>query len=62
MLTDKLHYNSAKTLRKFAHRKSFDYNFHYYFHHLRARLHGGGGPQIGEVTCGESPHLSGKSN
>ena len=23
-------------------------------------LHGGGGPQIGEVTCGGSPHLSGK--
>ena len=43
---------------KFAHRKSFDYNFHYYFHHLRACLHGGGGPQICEVTCGGSPHLS----
>ena len=25
---------------------------------IRARLHGGGGPQIGEVTCGGSPHLS----
>ena len=25
---------------------------------LRACLHGGGGPQIGEVTCGRSPHLS----
>ena len=25
---------------------------------LRACLHGGGGPQIGEVTCGGSPHLS----
>ena len=25
---------------------------------LRAFLHGGGGPQIGEVTCGGSPHLS----
>ena len=24
---------------------------------LRACLHGGGGPQIGEVTCGGSPHL-----
>ena len=23
----------------------------------RARLHGGGGPQMGEVTCGGSPHL-----
>ena len=23
-----------------------------------ACLHGGGGPQIGEVTCGGSPHLS----
>ena len=22
------------------------------------RLHGDGGPQIGEVTCGRSPHLS----
>ena len=25
---------------------------------LRACLRGGGGPQIGEVTCGGSPHLS----
>ena len=25
---------------------------------LRACLQGGGGPQVGEVTCGESPHLS----
>ena len=25
---------------------------------LRACLHGDGGPQVGEVTCGESPHLS----
>ena len=25
---------------------------------LRACLHGGGGPQIGEVTCSGSPHLS----
>ena len=25
---------------------------------LRACLHGGWGPQIGEVKCGESPHLS----
>ena len=25
---------------------------------LRACLHGGGGPQVGEVTCGRSPHLS----
>ena len=25
---------------------------------LRACLHGGGGPQIGEVTCDGSPHLS----
>ena len=25
---------------------------------LRACLHGGGGPQVGEVTCGGSPHLS----
>ena len=25
---------------------------------IRACLHGGGGPQIGEVTCGGSPHLS----
>ena len=28
------------------------------FYKLRACLHGGGGPQIGEVTCGGSPHLS----
>ena len=25
---------------------------------IRACLHGGGGPQIGEVRCGESPHLT----
>ena len=25
---------------------------------LKASLHGGGGPQIGEVTCDGSPHLS----
>ena len=25
---------------------------------IRACLHGGGEPQIGEVTCGESPHLT----
>ena len=25
--------------------------------HFRACLHGGGGPQIGEVTCGGSPNL-----
>ena len=25
---------------------------------LRTCLHGGGGPQVGEVTCGGSPHLS----
>ena len=25
---------------------------------LKACLHGGGGPQLGEVTCGGSPHLS----
>ena len=25
---------------------------------LRACFHEGGGPQIGEVTCGGSPHLS----
>ena len=25
---------------------------------LRASLLGGGGPQVGEVTCGGSPHLS----
>ena len=25
---------------------------------LRAYLHGGGGPQVGEVTCGGSPHLT----
>ena len=23
-----------------------------------ACLHGGGGPQVGEVTCGGSPHLT----
>ena len=27
---------------------------------FRACLHGGGEPQIGEVTCGGSPHLSRK--
>ena len=25
---------------------------------VRARLHGGGEPQVGEVACGESPHLT----
>ena len=25
--------------------------------YLRTCLHGGGGPQTGEVTCGGSPHL-----
>ena len=25
---------------------------------VRVSLHEGGGPQIGEVTCGTSPHLS----
>ena len=25
---------------------------------IRACLHGGGGPQTGEVTCGGSPHLT----
>ena len=29
---------------------------------IRACLNGGGGPQIGEVTCGWSPHLSRKRN
>ena len=38
-------------------KKSFtDYEQSLYF--LRACLHGGGGPQIGEVTCGGSLHLS----
>ena len=38
-------------------KKSFtDHEQSLYF--LRACLHGGGGPQIGEVTCGGSPHLS----
>ena len=27
---------------------------------VRTRLHGGGVPQIGEVTCGESPYLTRK--
>ena len=30
----------------------------YTLHLLRACLHGGGRPQVGEVTCGWSPHLS----
>ena len=33
----------------------FDTNF-------RAFLHGRGGPQVGEVKCGRSPHLSCKRN
>ena len=28
--------------------------------YLRACLHGGGAPQIGEVTCGGSPHPTSK--
>ena len=31
---------------------------HFPIPHFRACLHGGGGPQVGEVTCGRSPHLS----
>ena len=27
---------------------------------FRACLHEGGGPQVGEVTCGKLPHLTGK--
>ena len=27
-------------------------------HYLRACLHEGGGPQVGEVTCGGLPHLT----
>ena len=30
----------------------------YYILKLRACLHEGGGPQVGEVTCGRSPHIS----
>ena len=30
----------------------------YTVHLLRTCLHGSGGPQIGDVTCGGSPHLS----
>ena len=29
---------------------------------VRACLQGGGGPQVGEVTCGGSPHLSCKQD
>ena len=32
----------------------------YFVSHFRACLHGGAGPQIGEVTCVGSPHLSRK--
>ena len=28
------------------------------FYRLRACLHEGGGPQVGEVTCGGLPHLT----
>ena len=28
------------------------------FRFLRACLHEGGGPQVGEVTCGKLPHLT----
>ena len=31
---------------------------HFLFPKLRACLYGGGGPQVGEVTFGGSPHLS----
>ena len=31
-------------------------------YYLRAHLQGGGGPQVGEVTCGGSPYLSYKSD
>ena len=32
------------------------------FSSLRACLHGGGGPKVGEVTRGGSPHLACKRN
>ena len=32
--------------------------FYFYSTSLRACLHGGEGPQTGDVTCGGSPHLS----
>ena len=32
----------------------------YFVYHFRACLHGGAGPQIGEVTCVGSPHPSRK--
>ena len=34
------------------------YRRQYFNFPLRACLHGDGGPQIGEVVCGGSPHLS----
>ena len=42
-ITEKMHGNMGSICRKYC---------------LRACLHGGGGLQIGEVTCGGSPHLS----
>ena len=37
-----------------------DWPFCYFSLFLAVSLHGGGGPQVGEVTCGWSPHLSSK--
>ena len=48
-----IHWNKRKRLHKKRVQISQDW-----FGTLRACLHGGGGPQIGEVTCGRSPHLS----
>ena len=34
------------------------HNRHLLYYSLRACLHEGGGPQVGEVTCGGLPHLT----
>ena len=34
------------------------HNRHLLYYSLRACLHEGGGPQVGEVTCGGVPHLT----
>ena len=42
--------------------KDLNSNWHLICLKVRACLHEGGGPQVGEVTCGGLPHLSCKSD
>ena len=50
--------NSKKKRTLHVQHTSFVHFFVAVLHRLRACLHEGGGPQVGEVTRGGSPHLS----